>query len=68
MTLFVKAVLRSPHGTELEGWLDPGGHRLRTLDRVRLGGAVGVYTITSIGKPEQLPKGTSYFTVTAKVS
>ena len=65
---YVKAVLRSPYGTELEGWLDPAGHELKAWSKVQLTGTTGTYTITGLGAPQDLPKGASYFTVTRKVS
>ena len=65
--LVVRAVLRSPYGNKAEHYVDPGGYVVRADDTVAFTGSRGLWLVISIGKPEKLPPGHDYWTVTKVV-
>ena len=65
--LVVRAVLRSPYGNKAEHYVDPGRHAVRADDTVAFTGSRGLWLVISIGKPEKLPPGHDYWTVTKVV-
>lgn len=65
--LVVKAVLRSPYGNKAEQYVDPAGHAVRADDTVAFTGSRGLWLVLSVGKPEKLPPGHDYWTVTRVV-
>jgi len=65
--LVVKAELRSPYGHRAEHYVNPDGHPVRADDTVAFTGSRDLWLVISVGKPEKLPPGHDYWTVTKVV-